>query len=113
MTDVFDTAERRALRDTVRRFVQTDVLPHLPAWEEAGELPRSLSQRAGELGLLGISYPDAVGGGGGDAIDALVLAEEFHYAGGSSAFPRSTSGRPGADNGPRIPPPSGSRCAWP
>lgn len=84
MTDVFDTAERRALRDTVRRFVQTDVLPHLPAWEEAGELPRSLSQRAGELGLLGISYPDAVGGGGGDAIDALVLAEEFHYAGGSS-----------------------------
>jgi acyl-CoA dehydrogenase len=84
MTDPFATPERAALRDTVRRFVRADVLPHLDSWERAGELPRSLSKRAGELGLIGIAYPTSVGGGGGNAIDSLVLAEEFHYAGGSS-----------------------------
>ncbi len=84
VADPFATPDRQALRDTVRRFVTADVLPNLPQWEREGELPRSLSRRAAELGLLGISYPEAVGGGGGDAIDSLVLAEEFHYAGGSS-----------------------------
>jgi acyl-CoA dehydrogenase len=81
---VFETAERRALRDTVRSFVTRDVLPYLDEWERAGELPRWLHQRAADTGLLGLSYPASVGGGDGDAIDALVLAEEFHYAGASS-----------------------------
>jgi acyl-CoA dehydrogenase len=83
---VFETEERRALRDTVRRFVTTDVLPHQDEWERAGELPRSLHERAGELGLIGLAYPESVGGGGGDAIDALVLAEEMHYAGGAGGL---------------------------
>ena len=84
MSDPFATPERLALRETVRRFVQRDVLPYLEVWEAEGELPRTLSERAAELGLLGLSYPVSVGGGGGDAIDALVLAEEMHYAGASS-----------------------------
>jgi len=79
----FETPERRALRDTVRRFVVTDVLPHQDEWEQVGELPRSLHLRAGALGLLGVSFPEAVGGGGGDGIDSLVVCEELHYAGAS------------------------------
>ncbi|WP_375480716.1 acyl-CoA dehydrogenase family protein [uncultured Jatrophihabitans sp.] len=82
--DPFETPDRRALRDTVRRFVQRDVLPYQEVWETDGELPRNLSKRAAELGLLGLSYPEAVGGGGGDAIDAVVLAEEMHYAGAAA-----------------------------
>jgi acyl-CoA dehydrogenase len=81
---VFDTAERRALRETVRSFVARDIVPYLDEWERVGELPRWLHQRAADAGLIGLSYPAAVGGGDGDAIDALVLAEEFHYAGASS-----------------------------
>ena len=84
MTDPFGTLERRALRDTVRRFVTSDVLPYLDVWEREGELPRSLHERAAQLGLIGLAYPAAVGGGDGDAVDALTLTEEFHYAGGSS-----------------------------
>ena len=84
MTDPFDTPERRALRETVRRFVTTDVVPYLQVWERDGELPRSLHERTASLGLIGLAYPTVVGGGGGDAVDALVLAEEFHTAGGSS-----------------------------
>ena len=57
------------------------MLPYQAEWERAGELPRALHERAAALGLLGASYPVEVGGGGGDAIDALVLAEEMHYAG--------------------------------
>ncbi len=86
MTDPYATPERAALRETVRRFVQKDVLPHQDDWEREGELPRSLHQRAAELGLIGLSYPATVGGGDGDAIDALVLAEEIHYAGGASGL---------------------------
>ena len=81
MTDPFQTPERKALRDTVRRFVAAEVLPHQNQWERDGELPRTLHARAAEAGLIGLSYPESVGGGGGDALDALVLAEEFHYAG--------------------------------
>jgi acyl-CoA dehydrogenase len=80
----FDTDERRALRDTVRAFVARDVLPYQDEWEQRGELPLWLHERAADAGLIGLSYPTSVGGGGGDAIDALILAEQFHYAGGAS-----------------------------
>ena len=79
----FETDERRALRETVRRFVEREVVPHQDQWERDGELPRSLHARAADAGLIGLAYPAAAGGGGGDAIDALILAEEFHYAGGA------------------------------
>ncbi|HEU5008390.1 MAG TPA: acyl-CoA dehydrogenase family protein [Jatrophihabitantaceae bacterium] len=83
---MFETAERRALRETIRRFVAHDVLPYQDEWEAAGELPRSLHARAAERGLIGLAYPESVGGGGGDAVDALVLAEEIHYAGGAGGL---------------------------
>ena len=78
---MIDTDERVQLRDTVRRFVEGDVLPYQNDWERDGELPRSLHRRAAELGLIGLSYPESVGGGGGDALDAVVLAEQMHYSG--------------------------------
>ncbi|NDP40411.1 MAG: acyl-CoA dehydrogenase family protein, partial [Rhodoferax sp.] len=48
--------------DAARRFIQTEVAPHLEAWEEAGEFPRSLYQRAAALGWLGLGYPEEFGG---------------------------------------------------
>jgi acyl-CoA dehydrogenase len=80
----FATPERRALRDTVQRFVRADVLPYQEVWEQDGELPRSLSERAANAGLIGLAYPETVGGGGGDAVDAVVLGEAFHEAGGAA-----------------------------
>ncbi|MGQ0837834.1 acyl-CoA dehydrogenase family protein [Actinokineospora sp.] len=82
----FDTPERRELRATVRRFMAAEVLPHLDSWERAGELPRSLHRAAGALGLLGVGFPESVGGGGGDLIDAMVVVEEMHYAGASGGL---------------------------
>jgi acyl-CoA dehydrogenase len=86
VTDLFATPERRALRETVRRFVRAEVLPHLDKWERDGEVPRDLHRRAGELGLLGAAFPEAVGGGGGDLVDMVVVCEEMHYAGASGGL---------------------------
>ncbi|EFL06682.1 acyl-CoA dehydrogenase family protein [Streptomyces sp. AA4] len=84
--DPFRTPERTELRATVRRFVEKDVLPHLDDWERAGELPRDLHRKAGQLGLLGVAFPESAGGGDGNYLDALVVAEEMHYAGGSGGL---------------------------
>jgi len=84
--DAWNDPQRRELRATVRRFMTKDVLPNQDEWERAGELPRSLHQRAGQLGLLGVAFPESVGGGGGDPIDAMVVCEEMHYAGCSGGL---------------------------
>lgn len=84
--DVWSTPERTALRAMVRDFTEREVLPHLDAWEEAGELPRSLHRTAAEAGLLGVGFPEDAGGQGGSVIDALVVAEEMIHAGGSGGL---------------------------
>jgi acyl-CoA dehydrogenase len=62
-----DTLQARtALADLVERFAKTEIAPHVNTWDEAGEFPRSLYQRAAELGLLGIGYPQSLGGGDED-----------------------------------------------
>jgi acyl-CoA dehydrogenase len=86
MPSPLDTPERRALRDTVDAFLTREVLPHLAAWEDAGELPRDLHRRAADAGLLGLGFADAVGGSGGDALDSLVLTEQIMLSGGSGGL---------------------------
>lgn len=84
--NVWENPERRELRSTVRGFVEREILPHLDEWERAGEIPRELHKRAGALGLLGIQFPEAVGGAGGDGIDAAIVCEEMHQAGASGGL---------------------------
>ena len=55
------------------------MLPHVDEWERTGELPRELHRKAGDAGLLA-GLPEAVGGGGGDGADAVIICE-MHYAG--------------------------------
>lgn len=78
---IWTTAERQALRDTVRGFVEREILPHVDEWERTGELPRELHRKAADVGLLGAGYPEEVGGSGGDGADALIVCEELHRAG--------------------------------
>ena len=55
-------ADRAALAETVRRFAESEIAPHVQAWDDAGEFPRALYTRAAQLGLLGLGYPEALGG---------------------------------------------------
>jgi acyl-CoA dehydrogenase len=81
--DPWHTPERAALRELVRDFTAREIVPSLPEWEDAGELPRSLHRRAAEAGILGAGFPEEAGGSGGELFDALIVAEEIIQAGGS------------------------------
>ena len=71
-------------RQTARRFITSEVLPHIAAWEEAGSFPRDIYTRAAATGLLGVGHPEAVGGAGeADIFLKVALSEELM---------RSTSG---------------------
>jgi acyl-CoA dehydrogenase len=50
------------IEDAARKFVQAEVTPHLNDWEEAGEFPRALYQRAAQMGWLEMGYPEEFGG---------------------------------------------------
>jgi len=78
---IWTTPEREALRKTVRDFAEREILPNVDEWERSGDLPRELHRKAGEAGLLGAGFPEAVGGGGGDGADAVIICEDLHQAG--------------------------------
>jgi alkylation response protein AidB-like acyl-CoA dehydrogenase len=73
----FFTPEHDALRKTVRRFAEEELAPHADEWEEQGDFPDWVFKRAGDLGLLGLTYPEEYGGQGADYFATLVFAEEI------------------------------------
>ncbi|MBI5513137.1 MAG: acyl-CoA dehydrogenase family protein [Deltaproteobacteria bacterium] len=83
MEYLFETDEHRALRAQARRFAEREIAPYADAWEDPGPFPRELYQRAAEAQLLGITYPEALGGSGGDLSHAVVANDELVVAGRS------------------------------
>jgi acyl-CoA dehydrogenase len=83
MTPLYETAEHASLREQARRFARAEIAPNAHAWEEANEFPRELYQTIARAGLLGVAYPEAYGGGGGDISHALAVAEELVLEGKS------------------------------
>jgi len=79
----WDSSERRALRALARDLVAGQITPHIDRWEQEGELPRELHRTFADAGLLGLAFPEAVGGSGGDPVDAAIVAEEVLLGGGS------------------------------
>jgi acyl-CoA dehydrogenase len=75
-----------ALWELGAEFVRREVAPHLQEWEDAGEVPRALHLAAARQGLLGISFPEEVGGVGGDLLDTVELQEGMFSAGASSGL---------------------------
>ena len=71
------TPEHEMLRKSIRTFVEREVVSQVPAWEEAGQIPRTFWRRLGELGFLGLDFPPEHGGAGGDFFSSVVLGEEM------------------------------------
>jgi acyl-CoA dehydrogenase len=82
-TPLHETAEHAELRAQARRFARAEVLPNAHAWDEANEFPRDLYRKAAAAGIIGIAYPEAYGGGGGDLSHALAIGEEMILEGKS------------------------------
>ncbi len=72
--------DHEMFRDSVRSFLEAEVVPHYADWEDAGYTPRDIWLRAGEMGLLGTGIPEEYGGSGGDFLwDAIVIEELGRY----------------------------------
>src|SRR5437660_1758936 len=71
--------EHEQLRESIRSFAQKELAPHAEEWEET-TFPDWVFHRMGELGFLGLSYPEEYGGQGGDYYANIVLAEEIGHA---------------------------------
>ncbi|HEX4923734.1 MAG TPA: acyl-CoA dehydrogenase family protein [Bdellovibrionales bacterium] len=75
------TEEHELFRDTVRKFIDKEIRPFAEQWEDAGRTPRSVWKRCGEMGFLGLSYPEEVGGMGADFRYNYIFAEEMGRCG--------------------------------
>lgn len=69
------------VRQTVRKFVELEIKPYVDDWEEQGEFPTTLYQKAGGAGILGIGYPEACGGSAGDIFLKIAAVEELMRCG--------------------------------
>jgi citronellyl-CoA dehydrogenase len=70
------TPEHRQLEDTVIRFCEREINPHVAEWEAAAQFPaHELFKKLGDLGLMGLKYPEAYGGAGLDFSYSVVMAE--------------------------------------
>ena len=75
--NIYRTEELEMLAGQLRRFVETEVVPEAEAWEAQGQVPREILCKMGELGFLGIRYPEAYGGSELDTTATVILAEEL------------------------------------
>ena len=74
--------DHELFRDSVRKFVETEIVPNADAWEEAGAVDKDMFRKAGANGFLGMEIPEELGGGGIDDFRFnVILNEEFQRAG--------------------------------
>ena len=73
--------EHEQFRTGVCAFVAREIAPHIDAWDEAEGFPRELYRQAAALGLLGIGYPEELGGTPADWGFRLIATEEIARAG--------------------------------
>src|SRR3989339_1679832 len=74
------TAEHQSLFDTTKRYVEEQINPHTAAWEKDGNWPaKQVLKGMGDLGLLGIAKPEAVGGLGLDYSYQIAFAEALGH----------------------------------
>lgn len=71
------TAEHVIFRDSLRRFLDKEIVPHVEEWEEAGIVPRSAWKKLGEQGFLCTDVPEEYGGVGGDFLYSVIVCEEL------------------------------------
>jgi acyl-CoA dehydrogenase len=67
----------RLLRESVRKYVEKEIVPKAAPWEEQGFVPREVLREMGSLGFLGLRYPEELGGAALDARATALLAEEL------------------------------------
>ncbi len=71
------THEQEQIRRMVREFAEAEIRPHLLAWDEAQRFPMEVTKKLGELGMLGVIFPEEYGGAGLSYVDYVHVIEEL------------------------------------
>ncbi|HMK65308.1 MAG TPA: acyl-CoA dehydrogenase family protein [Thermodesulfobacteriota bacterium] len=71
------TEEHRIFRESVRKFMEKEVTPHVEEWEETGVVPRSIWKKMGDQGFLCMDIPEEYGGPGADFLYSVIVNEEL------------------------------------
>jgi alkylation response protein AidB-like acyl-CoA dehydrogenase len=77
------TEEQQQVKRTVREFAEAEIRPHVTEWDEAQRLPRELFAKMGEIGLMGVIFPEEYGGAGMGYAEYATVIEEIARIDGS------------------------------
>ena len=77
------TEEQKQLRKSVREFAEGEIAPHVMEWDEASHFPAEIMPKLGEMGLLGVIFPEQYGGAGLGYIEYAIAIEELSRVDGS------------------------------
>lgn len=77
MNTMYFTEEHELFRQSLKEFLQKEVVPHIDKWEETGTIERFIWEKFGEMGYLGIPYPETYGGLELDLFYTIILLEEL------------------------------------
>ncbi|MEE4248257.1 MAG: acyl-CoA dehydrogenase family protein, partial [Kangiellaceae bacterium] len=77
MSNIYFTEEHNLFRESLRDFLQKEVVPHIEKWEETGNIERFIWKKFGDMGYFGLSYPEAYGGLDLDLFYTVILLEEL------------------------------------
>ncbi len=80
------TKEQQMIKEMVREFAEKEIEPNAAKWDETAQFPVEIFKKIGELGLLGIPFPEQYGGSGGDTISYAIAVEEIGRACGGTGL---------------------------
>ena len=74
---MYFTEEHQLFRNSLKNFLQKEVVPHVEKWEKTGTIERFIWKKFGDMGFFGIAYPEKYGGLGLDLFYTVILLEEL------------------------------------
>jgi alkylation response protein AidB-like acyl-CoA dehydrogenase len=77
MSNIYFTEEHNLFRESLREFLQKEVVPHIEKWEETGTIERFIWKKFGDMGYFGLAYPEQYGGLDLDLFYTVILLEEL------------------------------------
>ena len=77
------TEEQEQLRKEVRTFAEREVAPHVMEWDERSEFPQATVKKLGEMGLMGVIFPEELRGSGMGYVEYVLAIEELSRVDGS------------------------------
>src|SRR5258708_39205356 len=69
------TEEERSIRETLTAFAEREIKPHSTKWDKEEFFPRHIIEQLGQLGFLGVAFPERYGGGGADTRSQVLVVE--------------------------------------